>query len=203
MTSVLPANGLWTSWIDDAPVLRRRALRLTKGDREEAEDLLSSTLIKAISHVERAETHIREPRAFLLFALKNEYISRLRRKNSERQVRDFSADIYEDNDTGYADVRPSQEHLLWQQEILRRVMAVMNSLSAEHRRIFELRFCEEQSYRDIADVLGISEALARKRVQTLRQTLRAALGETGQEHWNQPQERATKTAPSRPSRTKA
>ncbi|MEH0069661.1 sigma factor [Pannonibacter sp. Pt2-lr] len=82
MTSVLPANGLWTSWIDDAPVLRRRALRLTKGDREEAEDLLSSTLIKAVSHVERAETHIREPRAFLLFALKNEYISRLRRKNS-------------------------------------------------------------------------------------------------------------------------
>ncbi|MEH0069660.1 sigma-70 family RNA polymerase sigma factor [Pannonibacter sp. Pt2-lr] len=113
-------------------------------------------------------------------------------------MRDFSADIYEDNDTGFADVRPSQEHLLWQQEILRRVMAVMNSLSAEHRRIFELRFCEEQSYRDIADVLGISEALARKRVQTLRLTLRAALGETGQDHWNQPQERTAKTAPRGP-----
>ncbi|WP_428524067.1 sigma factor [Roseibium sp.] len=74
-----PAQSLWMSWIDDGQVLRRRALRLTRGDREAAEDLLSATLIKAVSHVERHHTAIREPRAFLLFAMKNEYISRLRK----------------------------------------------------------------------------------------------------------------------------
>ncbi|NBN63460.1 sigma-70 family RNA polymerase sigma factor [Microvirga tunisiensis] len=180
MLDDLPTSGLWASWIDDGPVLRRRAMRLTRGDREEAEDLLSSTLIKAISHVERSDTQVREPRAFLLFALKNEYISRLRKRNSERQVRDFSTDIYEDNAADLADSRPSQEHLLWQQEALGRVMRLIDRLPAEHRRIFEMRFCDEASYRDIAVALGISEPLARKRVQNLRQMLRQGL-ETGEE----------------------
>lgn len=175
MLETMPAGGLWSSWIDDGPVLRRRAMRLTRGDREEAEDLLSSTLIKAISHVERTDTQVREPRAFLLFALKNEYISRLRRRNSERQVRDFSADIYEDSTADMADSRPSQEHLLWQQEALAKVMRLIDRLPEEHQRIFEMRFCDELGYREIAADLGISEALARKRVQNLRQMLRAGL----------------------------
>ncbi|MTI05681.1 RNA polymerase sigma factor [Roseibium denhamense] len=165
------------SWIDDAQVLRRRALRLTRGDREAAEDLLSSTLIKAVTHVERHETSIREPRAFLLFAMKNEYISRLRKETSERQVRDFSADVYQDHQAGLADSQPDQENLLRHQDALRRVLEVVNALTPEFRMVFRLRFCEECSYREIAGRLDISEPLARKRVQHLREHLRKALSD--------------------------
>lgn len=175
----LPSAGIWMSWIDDGPVLRRRALRLTHGNREEAEDLLSSTLIKAVSHVERYATHVREPRAFLLFALRNEYISRLRRQTSERQLRDFQADVYQDYSVGFADSRPDQENLLRHQDALRQVVQVVNSLSAEFRQVFKLRFCEDCSYREIAERLDISEPLARKRVQHLREHLRAAVAGSG------------------------
>lgn len=175
--AVKSAQGLWRSWIDDALVLRRRALRLTRGDREAAEDLLSSTLIKAVSHVERNATDIREPRAFLLFAMKNEYISRLRKETSERQVRDFGADIYQDRQAGLADRQPDQENQLGHQDALRKVLKAVNGLTQELKLIFRLRFCEECSYREIAGRLQISEPLARKRVQHLRENLRSALVE--------------------------
>ncbi|MBD8890502.1 sigma-70 family RNA polymerase sigma factor [Labrenzia suaedae] len=165
------------SWIEDAAVLRRRALRLTRGNREDAEDLLSSTLVKAVAHVERNDTEIREPRAFLLFAMKNEHISRMRRVQSERQVRDFGADVYIDHESSLSNNQPDQENLLRHQDTLRAVVHVVNALPPELRKVFRLRFCEEQSYRDIAERLAISEPLARKRVQHLRERLRQALGE--------------------------
>ncbi|NVK33067.1 MAG: RNA polymerase sigma factor [Rhodobacteraceae bacterium] len=163
------------SWIDDAVVLRRRALRLTKGNREDAEDLLSSTLVKAVSHVERHETEIREPRAFLLFAMKNEYISRLRRLKSENQVHDPKADVYQDYIGELADRQPDQEDQLAHQETLLRVLDAVAALSPEFRQVFQLRFREELSYREIAKALEISEPLARKRVQHLREHLRTCL----------------------------
>lgn len=172
-----PAQGLWMSWIDDAQVLRRRALRLTRGDREAAEDLLSATLVKAVTHVERHRTMIREPRAFLLFAMKNEHISRLRKEMSERQVRDFGADIYQDYQAGLADRQPDQENLLRHQDALRSVLTAVSALTPDYKLLFRLRFCEEISYREIARKMNISEPLARKRVQHLRERIRAALSE--------------------------
>ncbi|GGB36260.1 hypothetical protein GCM10011316_05530 [Roseibium aquae] len=176
-TRGLPSTGLWGSWIADGPVLRRRALRLTNGNREEAEDLLSATLIKAVSHVEQHDTTVREPRAFLLFAMRNEHISRLRRLSSERQVRDFHADVYQDHVAGASDPQPDQEHLLRQQDLLRRILAVVEGLSAELKEVFRLRFCEDRTYREVAEHLAISEPLARKRVQNLRERLRRSLDE--------------------------
>ncbi|MTI45352.1 RNA polymerase sigma-70 factor (ECF subfamily) [Roseibium hamelinense] len=173
---IQPASaGIWLSWVQDALVLRRRALRLTRGNREEAEDLLSSTLIKAVSHVERHQTEIREPRAFLLFAMKNEHISRIRKQTSERQVRDFKADVYEDHAHGLSDSEPDQEQQLRHQEALRRVLQAVQRMPAEFRQVFYMRFCDECSYREIARKLRISEALARKRVQHLREHLRAEM----------------------------
>ena len=169
------ASGIWMSWVRDAMVLRRRALRLTRGNREDAEDLLSSTLVKAVSHVKRHDTDVREPRAFLLFAMRNEYISGLRRSSSEQQVRDFKADVYQDHSGGMADRQPDQENMLRHQDALRRVLQAVERLPSDFGRIFHMRFLEEWSYRDIAQALAISEPLARKRVQHLREHLKGAL----------------------------
>jgi len=171
----MPSVGLWMSWIEDGAVLRRRALRLTKGNREEAEDLLSATLIKAVTHVERHDTEVREPRAFLLFALKNEYISRFRKFTCERQVRDFGADIYQDHSASLMAPEPDQEDALGNRDLLKHLLKLVSGMPDDVQAIFHLRFCEDCSYREIASRLSISEALARKRVQHLRQHLKSVL----------------------------
>ncbi|MFD1696561.1 RNA polymerase sigma factor [Roseibium aestuarii] len=161
----------------DAIVLRRRALRLTRGNRDEADDLLSSTLIKAVTHVERHGTDVLEPRAFLLFAMRNEHISRIRRQVPERSLRDMQGDVHQDEYYGLAEAAPDQENCLRHQDALRRVLSVVDALPEELRAVFSLRFLDECSYRDIARQLEITETLARKRIQHLREKLRAALGE--------------------------
>ena len=59
------SSELWQDWIHYRDVLRGRAIRLTHGNVEEAEDILSSTILKAINHVRHRHTVIREPRADL------------------------------------------------------------------------------------------------------------------------------------------
>lgn len=53
----------------------------------------------------------------------------------------------------------------------------VESLSEEARTLFVHRFVEERSYREIAGHFGISEAVARKRVQKLRAQLAAVPSE--------------------------
>ncbi len=60
---------------------------------------------------------------------------------------------------------------------MRAVLSAVDALTPEFKRIFRLRFCEECTYKEIAVTMAISEPLARKRVQHLRQHLREAVGE--------------------------
>lgn len=173
----MAAPDIWDSWITNTTILRRRAIRLTNGNIEDAEEILSSTIIKTVSHVRRHHTVIREPRAFFLYALHNEFISHCRRRKNERQIHDFHIDVYADHFEPPADDGSDPERALPLQETLKAVFEAVESLSPAYRNLFRMRFCEERSYKDIAESLNISQPLARKRVQFLRERLRHAAAE--------------------------
>lgn len=54
---------------------------------------------------------------------------------------------------------------------LHEVLRAVETLPEDARSLFEQRFVEEQTFRDIAIRLGISEATARKKTQRLREAL--------------------------------
>lgn len=162
---------IWNGWIINRSILRSKAISLTKGNIDEADELLSSTIIKAINHIQKHGTVIHSPRSFFLIALKNEFISRNRRLIYERQIHDFRVDIQQDDLINLGDVTPDQEESLYQQELLERVLQAVETLTPIYQSLFQMRFCEERSYQDIAARLNISQALARKRVQLLRRKL--------------------------------
>ncbi|WP_045728162.1 sigma-70 family RNA polymerase sigma factor [Xanthomonas sp. GPE 39] len=167
---------IWQDWVQCAKILRGRAMFLTKGNVEEAEDILSSTIIRTANHVLLHRTVVREPRSFFLCALNNEFISRCRKHAHERRLRDFHADVYSDllapedglGIVGVEDTRSNRDTLA----LLERVVA---RLPSDGRLLFRLRFREERSSVEIASLLKISPALVRKRVQLLRQKLRGAV----------------------------
>ncbi|WP_395679311.1 RNA polymerase sigma factor [Inquilinus sp.] len=185
------APDIWDSWISNTTILRRRAIRLTNGNIDEAEEILSSTIIKTVSHVRRYQTIIREPRAFFLFALNNEFISHCRRRRNERQIHDFHVDVYADHFDPPAHDGPDPEQQLPLQQTLKAVFAAVEGLSPSYRILFRMRFCEERSYKDIAESLNISQPLARKRVQFLRERLRDAAAEA---HRNAPRKNGSHRA---------
>ena len=69
-----------------------------------------------------------------------------------------------------------RENLLYStQEELEQVRQALMQLSDAQRMLFQLKFEEERPYSEIAAAFGISEALARKRVELLRKKLHALL----------------------------
>jgi|GEM_PF-2479805 RNA polymerase sigma-70 factor (ECF subfamily) len=167
---------IWQGWVQCAKVLRGRAIRLTNGNIDEAEDILSSTILRTANHVLLHRTRVREPRSFFLCALNNEFISRCRKHAYERRLRDFHADVYSDLIAPDVDPESGSVESTWSnQDALALVEQTVARLPPDGRELFRLRFREDRSTAEIAAALNISPTLVRKRVQLLREKLRGAL----------------------------
>jgi RNA polymerase sigma-70 factor (ECF subfamily) len=81
--------------------------------------------------------------------------------------------------SGMADVEQSddgQEHYLMVREEYRQVLVAMRHLEDDERDLLSLVVSSELSYRELADIIGISEANIKVKVHRARKKLRAYLG---------------------------
>ncbi|KZL21422.1 RNA polymerase sigma factor [Pseudovibrio axinellae] len=165
---------VWKYWNENRRKIFGRAFHLTSGDMDAAEELMSATIIKVASHFEQRPLNMREPIAFFMYALKNEFISQYRKKRYEYRFRDGEKDVYDEH-LAPAEVQSApQEVLLAQKEELMLIGQTLEKLPVIYQQIFSMKFVEDRSYSEISEELNISQALARKRVQFLREKLRNA-----------------------------
>ncbi len=163
------------AWNAVLPDLRRRALRLTSGHPDRAEDLVANTALKALVFMRRSPEMLSDPNSFLFVVLRHVFLDSVRRNGREEKVIEFGGD----DDAGF-EPRPDglgEPHALEVEQQLRRVMTVVESMKAEHQRLFAYRFIDDLPYPAIADRLNINESVARKRIQLLRRRLRNSLGD--------------------------
>ncbi len=165
---------VWKYWNDNRKKIFGRAFHLTGGDMDAAEELMSATIIKVASHFEQRPVNMREPIAFFMYALKNEFISQYRKKRYEYQFRDGEKDVYDEHLANVEVESAPQEVLLAQKEELALIAKTLEGLPTIYQQIFKMKFAEDRSYSEISEELSISQALARKRVQFLREKLRDA-----------------------------
>ncbi len=97
------------------------------------------------------------------------------RHTREEKVIDPYVDLDTDSIHAMASSAPSPLQALLMQEELEQVRQALMQLSDAQRMLFQLKFEEERPYSEIAAAFGISEALARKRVELLRKKLHALL----------------------------
>ena len=145
-----------------APALLRLAVMLT-GQRQDAEDLLQSTLLKAERHRGRL-VDMGAPGAYLRRVMVNEHLSlgrtRLRRVatvSAERVPEPAAEDV-----TGVLDQRD---------EMWRRLATVPR----QQRAVLVLRYYEDLPDAEIARVLGVSEGTVRSNAFRGLAALRAQL----------------------------
>ncbi|KZL05802.1 sigma-70 family RNA polymerase sigma factor [Pseudovibrio sp. Ad26] len=165
---------VWEYWNEHRKKIFGRAFHLTGGDMDAAEELMSATIIKVASHFEQRPLNMREPIAFFMYALKNEFISQYRKKRYEYQFRDGDKDVYDEHLANTEIESAPQEVLLAQKEELMLISKTLERLPLIYQQIFSMKFAEDRSYSEISEELNISQALARKRVQFLREKLRDA-----------------------------
>jgi len=162
-----------------APRMFRLAVRLT-GHREDAEDLVQETLVRALPALRRFEGRARLS-TYLVRAMANLWKNRLRARRRSRLVDWFrggrAAADDERREPVVADDAPSPLERLEKRDRARRVREGVTRLEPHRRLTLLLREVEELSYEEIAEMTGVPVGTVRSRLARARDDLRRLLEE--------------------------
>src|SRR5215472_9164880 len=131
------------------------------GSREETEDLVSEVFHKALANLRRFEWHGLPFAAWLFRIAANEITDLSARLGRERAIE--ASPEAEEGDQEEAQDRST-------------VLALVRELPEDQRRVLELRFMEEKSTREVAQVLGRSEGAIKQLQFRGLESLRARIG---------------------------
>ena len=102
------------------------------------------------------------------------------RRKRDRTI-SFDQPVSPDGDATLADIIPAEvetpDDITVTQEFVDRISQGMEKLSAKHREILILRNIKNQTYEEIAEILGISVGTVKSRIARARESLRGKLGE--------------------------
>jgi len=158
---------------EHAPRLFRLAFRLC-GRREDAEDLVQETLVRALPALRRFEGRA-QLSTYLIRALTNLWRNRLRSKKRSRLVdwfRGRAADEEEPGPPEPVDPSPSALDRLEARDRAAQVQQALEQLEPARRLVLLLREVEELSYEDIAEMTGVPVGTVRSRLARARADLR-------------------------------
>jgi RNA polymerase sigma-70 factor (ECF subfamily) len=187
-----------------ADALYGAALRLTR-NRQDAEDLLQETYLKAYAHYE-SFTEGTNLKAWLFRILKNAFINSYRhRKVEPAEISYAGAGNASDQALESAAQRrigdeDSPEQGLVAASIDFSVAAAIRDLPEEFRMVVELADLQDFSYRDVANILEIPLGTVMSRLYRGRRLLEDALREYGlrRNYLHAPRKLRTRKGPPRP-----
>lgn len=163
---------------EHAPRLFRLAVRLC-GNRDEAEDLVQDTLVRALPALTRFEGRARLS-TYLVRSLTNQWKNRLRSKSRSRLVpwpeRRADGPDGPSAPAEFPDDAPSAQDRMESSDRAAEVRDAVAKLEPDRRLALLLREVEDMSYEDIAAMTGVPVGTVRSRLARARRDLRALLG---------------------------
>lgn len=163
-------SGFWELWNRNRTVLYRKCLGLM-GNAEDAEDALSTAMLRAMKKIAEQAPEIRNFTGWAMRLTENVCIDLLRkRKKIEAYEEEPDADT--PGNTGQQITsHESVENRLQREEIFDKTYDEMERLTVRLREAAILRLFVKMPYRDIAAQLKLTEETVRKRVQEARAIL--------------------------------
>lgn len=154
------------------------ALRMTRNEKD-AEDLVQETLLRAYRffHTYEPGTNIR---AWLFRILKNNFINRYRRVQSQPATVDFSKleETFETLfDSTFRSTTRTPEEIVVDSSYHGEVLEAMDELPEDYRAVVVLALVEDLSYKEIARVVGCPIGTVMSRLHRGRRLLQARLAE--------------------------
>lgn len=130
--------------------LLRYIQRITNVDRETAEDILQEVFLKAYKNLHEYDDDF-EFSTWIYRIAHNEAISFYRKQKVRPEVV-----VQKENETDYLEMVPSEIDLrddYVKKELATKVHQIINSLPEKYKTVLVLKFLEERSYDEIADIL--------------------------------------------------
>lgn len=153
-------------------VLYRLALRITM-NREEAEDVVQDTLMKVWDRRENWQD-IDSMEAFSLTVCRN--IALDKTKRMARNDESLDGMDYEPK----ASAAPAPDERAEQRDMLDMVRRIVDSLPEKQKTCMQLRDFEGKSYKDIAQVLSITEEQVKVNIYRARQAVKQKFNENAE-----------------------
>ena len=150
--------------------LFRLALRITL-NREEAEDVVQETMIKVWNRRDRWD-ELESIEAFCLTICRNLAVDKTRKMENQNQS------LEEDHDAPDRSYASNPEEQAMQQDRIRLVRRLIDNLPEKQRSVMQLRDFEGKSYKEIAQILAISEEQVKINIFRARQTIKQKFIET-------------------------
>ena len=144
--------------------LFRMALRITQ-NREEAEDVVQETMIKVWNRRDQWP-QLDSIEAFCLTICRNLSLDKLRRMDNQAQS------LGDDIDPTDLSHSSNPEQITIQRDRSRMVRQLINELPERQRTCMQLRDIEGKSYRDIAQILDITEQQVKINIFRARQAVK-------------------------------
>ena len=150
--------------------LFRLALRITL-NRAEAEDVVQETMIKVWNRRDRWD-EIDSIEAFCLTICRNISLDKIKKAENQNQS------IEEGHDAPDLSYTSNPEEQAMQRDRIRLIRHLIDHLPEKQRSCMQLRDFEGKSYKEIAQVLGISEEQVKINIFRARQTIKQKFIET-------------------------
>ena len=150
--------------------LFRLALRITL-NRAEAEDVVQETMIKVWNRRDHWD-EIESIEAFCLTICRNISLDKMKKAENQNQSLEESHDA---PDSSYTS---NPEEQTMQRDRIQLIRQLIDHLPEKQRSCMQLRDFEGKSYKEIAQVLGISEEQVKVNIFRARQTIKQKFIET-------------------------
>lgn len=147
--------------------LFRLALRITF-DRAEAEDIVQETLIRVWNKREKWR-QLESIEAYCLAITKNLAMDRSEKKDAQTIELTVEAEMMPDTSSPYND--------LVNKEQMQLIHRIVDALPGNQRLVMQLRDIEGKSYKEIADILNITEAQVKVNLFRARQKIKQKITE--------------------------
>lgn len=170
----------WDVWLRHQDHLLRQCLRIMSGNMADAEDALSSAMLRASSRYESYADEIVDERAWLSRLVRNSCIDHFRTEKRRQRLLEAHASrrARSGGDPGparppaSATIEPSPEQKAIDRSLLSHLVDDIRRLPEHLRQPLMMRFLQDMSYAEIAETLSLTNAAVRKRIQLARQRLR-------------------------------
>lgn len=150
-------------------VLYRLALRITLS-HEEAEDIVQDTMLKVWSRRDDWQ-EIDSIEAFCMTICRNLALDKVKKAGRDNRA-------IADDDNNAADTAGNPYDRAVQNDRMSMVRHIIDGLPEKQKSCMQLRDFEGKSYKEIADVMGISEEQVKVSIFRARQTVKKKFNET-------------------------
>ena len=143
-------------------------------DPSEAEDLTQDTFLQALRHWDQFRPGT-NARAWLFTICRNLFLRQRERRAREEPTEDAALDALASADQAFAAPSDGGRALFDAPELGDVIRKELDKLPAEYREVVELSDLQDQSYADIAQVLGVPLGTVKSRLFRGRRLLQEAL----------------------------